>query len=235
MVKNPSFESSGSPAGSGYTGEVAGWSTTGGHGINVDTVGPFSDNGLAGAQDRVAFLQGPSSLSQMMDGLTAGSPYTLTYLVNARNGDTAGPTPYRVLIDGVEVLTESQDAVGPGNPYVRKTITFTAAGTTAEVKFEGLATGAVTDDHSLLLDDVHLFAGTGTSGNVLLQITPLAGNSVDLAWPVSSPANLLLQSTTNLAVGPWITIDAVPFVDVGLNHVLDVIDTQKKFYRLARP
>jgi hypothetical protein len=58
---------------------------------------------------------------------------------------------------------------------------------------------------------------------------------VDIAWPVSSPANLLLQSTTNVAVGPWITIDAVPFVDGGLNHVLDVIDAQKKFYRLARP
>jgi hypothetical protein len=235
VVKNPSFESSGSPAGAGYIGQVAGWTTTGGHGINVDTVGPFSDNGLAGAQDRVAFLQGPSSLSQILEGLTAGSPYTLTYLVNARNGDTVGPTPYRVLIDSVEVLTESQDPVGPGNPYARKTITFTAAGTAAEVKFEGLATGAVTDDHSLLLDDVHLFAGTGTGGNVLLQITPLAGNSVDIAWPVSSPANLLLQSTTNVAVGPWITIDAVPFVDGGLNHVLDVIDAQKKFYRLARP
>lgn len=235
VVRNPSFESSGSPTGVGYTGQVAGWSTTGGHGINVDTVGPFSDNGLAGAQDRVVFLQGLSSLSQIMEGLTAGSPYTLTYLVNGRNSDTAGPTPYRVLIDGVEVLTESQDPVGQGNPYVRKSITFTATGTTAEVKFEGLATGALDDDHSLLLDDVHLFAGTGASGNVVLQITLVAGNSVDIAWPVTSPANLLLQSTTNIAVGPWITMDAVPFVEGGLNHVLDVIDTPRKVYRLARP
>ena len=235
VVKNPSFEASGSPPGVGYTGQVAGWSTTGGHGVNVDTVGPFSDNGVAGAQDRVAFLQGPSSLSQTMEGLTAGRPHTLTYLVNGRNNDTAGPTPYRVMIDGAEVLAESQDPVGPGNPYVRKSITFNAAGTTVNVRFEGLATGVVTDDQSLLLDDVHLFAGTGTSGNVLLQITPLAGNSVDIAWPATSPANLLLQFTKNLATGPWLTLEAVPFVEGGMNHVLDVVEPPKKFYRLARP
>ena len=71
-MQNPSFEASGSPLGAGYLGTMAGWAATGGHGINVDTVGPFSDNGVAGSQDRVAFIQNVGSLSQVIGGLTAG-------------------------------------------------------------------------------------------------------------------------------------------------------------------
>jgi hypothetical protein len=229
ILKNPSFEASGSPDGVGYMGAMAGWATTGGHGINVDRVGPFSDNGLAGAQDRVAFLQGVASVSQVVEGLTADLEYTLSWLVNARNGDAAGPTPYRVLIDGAEVLAEEQTAVGGTNPYARRSVIFKAADITATVRFEGTAT----TDQSLLLDDVHLFSGSGPV--VPLSIAVLEGNSVDIAWPSSAPVNLLLQSSPSMAAGSWNTVESLPFTDGGFNHVLDVIDGAKRFYRLAKP
>lgn len=235
VVKNPSFEASGFPVGVGYTGAMAGWSTTGGHGVNIDGVGPFGDNGVAASQDRVGFIQGNASLSQTIDGFTAGSPYTLSFLVNGRNSDTPGPSPYRVLIDGTEVLTASQDPVGNGNPYNRQTVVFTPAGTSVDLRFESLSAGTPADDQSLLLDDIHIFSGTTGTPNIELGIRALTGNSVDISWPATAPANLLLQSTTNLVSGPWVTIDAVPFVEGGANHVLDVIDTGKKFYRLAQP
>ena len=130
------------------------------------------------------------------------------------------------------MLAEEQEAVGPGNPYREKTIGFQAVGAAAEVRFEGLAT---VGDQSLLLDNVRLFAGTGVEGNLRLHISLLGGNAVDIAWPASAPANFLLQSTTDVAQGPWRTLDAVPSVEGGLIHVLDAVEGPKKFYRLARP
>lgn len=235
VVKNPSFEASGVPAGVGYQAAMAGWSFNGGHGVNIDTVGPFSDNGVAGAQDRVAFIQGPASLAQIVEGLTAGSSYTLEYLVNARNGDTPGGTPYKVLIDGTELLNTIQDPVGAGTPYASVSLPFTAAGETAEIRFEGLAAGTVDDDQSLLLDNVRIVPSGGLTTPVSLTITLVAGNSVNIAWPVTAGANLSLYSSPSLQSGTWGPVTAVPFVDAGNYNVLDVIDGPAKFYRLVRP
>ena len=229
VVKNPSFEASGPLAYPGYMGALAGWTPTGGHGLNVDGAGPFSDNGTAGAQDRVAFLQQFASLSQIIEGLTPGAAYTLTYLVNARSGDSPGPTPYRVLIDGSPVVEEAQDAVGPGNPYNFKSIVFSPAGATAQLTFECTETVA---DQSLLLDDIHIFAGTGT---VALFIAPLGADAVDITWPASAPASLLLKFSTTMGPGSWAPVESPPYVDGGMNHVLDVVDGPRKFYRLEQP
>jgi hypothetical protein len=236
VVQNPSFEASGVPAGVGYQNAMAGWSFTGGHGVNIDTVGPFADNGVAGAQDRVAFIQGPASLSQVIQGLTPGTAYTLEYLVNARNGDSPGGTPYKVLVDGVEVLNTVQDPVGPGNPYTSVSIPFTAAADTAEIKFEGLAAGTVEDDQSLLLDDVRIRpADTGTGLSVPMTITLVAGNSVNIAWPTSAPAGLVLHSSTTLQLNSWSPVTTVPFVNGGSYNVLEVIDGPARYYRLVKP
>ena len=235
VVKNPSFEASGVPAGVGYQNAMAGWSFTGGHGVNIDTFGPFADNGVAGAQDRVAFIQGPASLSQVIEGLTAGGSYALEYLVNARNGDTPGGTPYKVLIDGAEVLNTVQDPVGPGNPYASVSIPFTAAGETAEIRFEGLSAGTIEDDQSLLLDNVRITPSSGGGVAVPLTITLVAGNSVNIAWPVTAPAGLVLHSSTSLTTGSWSPVTTVPFVDGGNYNVLEVIDGPGKFYRLVKP
>jgi hypothetical protein len=235
VVKNPSFEASGVPFGVGYQNAIAGWAPGGGKGINIDTVGPFADNGVAGAQDRIAFIQGPASLSQIIEGLTPGASYSLEYLVNARNGDSPGGTPYKVLIDGTEVLNTIQEPVGPGTPYATVSIPFTAAGESAELRFEGLATGTAEDDQSLLLDHIRITPASGGGPTVSLTITPVAGNAVNIAWPVTAPAGLVLHASTSLLPGSWRPVTTVPFVDGGNNNVLEVIDGPAKFYRLARP
>jgi len=234
VVKNPSFEASGIIEYPGYQGAMAGWAATGGHGVNVDTAGPFADNGVAGSQDRVAFMQGTSSLTQVLEGLTPGALYTLNYLVNARSGDTPGPTPYRVLIDGNEVLNESQEPVGPGEPYLAVSLPFAAAGESVEIKFEGLATGTPQDDHTLLLDEVRVRpSSSGVTAS--LSISLIAGNSVNLSWPASAPSTLVLQSSATLAPNSWLPVAAVPFVENGKNNVIDVINGRVRFYRLAQP
>ena len=235
IVKNPSFEASGIVAYPGYQTAIAGWTATGGHGVNVDTVGPFADNGIAARQDRVAFMQGTSSLAQTLDGLSPGTAYTLNYLVNARSGDTPGPTPYRVLIDSAEAWNEPVEAVGPGAPYVEMSLPFTATSETVEIRFEGLSTGTPQDDHTLLLDDIRVLpAGSSTAG-VALTIRLVAGNSVNLAWPTSAPATLVLQSSTTMAPNSWQPVTTVPFIEGGNQNVLEVIDGPTKFYRLRQP
>lgn len=235
VVKNPSFEASGVPAGVGYQNAIAGWAPGGGKGINIDTVGPFSDNGVAGAQDRVAFIQGPAALSQLIEGLTPGASYTLEYLVNARNGDTPGGTPYAVLIDGTEVLNTVQEAVGAGAPYATVSIPFTAAGDSAELRFQGLATGTVEDDQSLLLDHIRITPSSGGGPTVTLTITAVGVNAVNIAWPATAPAGLVLHASTSLLPNSWRPVTSVPFVEGGNNNVLEVIDGPGKFYRLVRP
>lgn len=229
VVRNPSFEASGPLVYPGYMGALAGWSTTGGHGVNIDGVGPFSDNGAAGAQDRVAFLQQHASISQVIEGLTPGAAYTLAYLVNARSGDSPGPAPYRVLVDGNTLVEEAQDSVGASNPYSLKSVVFSPAGSTAMLTFE--CTEAVADQ-TLLLDDIHIFAGTGS---VALMIAPLGDNAVDIYWPLEAPASLLLKSSTTMLNGTWQLVESPPYVDGGMNHVLEVIDGPRKFYRLEQP
>ncbi len=229
-IKNPSFEASGTPAGVGYQEALAGWSATGGHGVNVDGAGPFSDNGTAGAQDRVAFIQGTgASLSQVIEGLIPNEEYTLTFLVNARNGDSAGPTPYQLLIDGATVFEDNQTATGGANPYTRRSIIFKPNDVSATVRVAVPAT----EDQSLLLDDFHLYTGNGPA--VALSINVLAGNAVDITWPLSAPVNLTLQSSPSLTTGTWANVEALPFVEGNLNHVQDVVDGPKRFYRLVKP
>ena len=70
---------------------------------------------------------------------------------------------------------------------------------------------------------------------IALSIALLAGNSVDLSWPASAPANLLLQQSTSLITGSWTTVGSIPFVQNGVNHVTDVISGTKRYYRLAKP
>jgi hypothetical protein len=180
-------------------------------------------------------MQGTSSLAQILNGLSPGTAYTLNYLVNARSGDTPGPTPYRVLIDSAEAWNEPVEAVGPGAPYVEMSLPFTATSETVEIRFEGLSTGTPQDDHTLLLDDIRVLpAGSSTAG-VALTIRLVAGNSVNLAWPTSAPATLVLQSSTTMAPNSWQPVTTVPFIEGGNQNVLEVIDGPTKFYRLRQP
>ena len=236
VVQNPSFEASGVPTGVGYlAGPIAGWSSTGGKGINIDTVGPFTDNGIAGEQDRVGFLQNAGSLAQFIEGLTPGATYTVSYSINARNCCTMGTdTPYAVLVDGTPLLEESLVPVGPGMPYAVRFLPFTAAAASAELRIESRVPGG--EDHSLLIDAIHVVPGTvGPGSDVALSIAIIGGNAVELRWPSSAPASLKLQTSPTMLSGTWID-DTTPPSIIGDEYVvIEPLTDPARFFRLAAP
>ncbi|MEM7384404.1 MAG: LamG domain-containing protein [Verrucomicrobiota bacterium] len=166
LVRNPSFEVSLPVEGVGYIhvppmgpGLLAGWEVAGGFGVNVDGVGPFTDNGLSGAQDGVLFLQGDATASQLITGLEPGLGYSLTYLINRRG--SGEPNAYEVLIDDVSVFDEALEPAGVGEPYFERAVNFTARSAEARIGFRNLPVG----DQTILLDDVRIKATvTNTSG-----------------------------------------------------------------------
>jgi hypothetical protein len=234
VVQNPSFEASGVVSiWPGYINEsIAGWTITGGHGINVDERGPFTDNGVAGAQDRVLFLQNTASATQTISGLTAGKTYNLSFLLNARQGDAAGGSPYQITVDDNILEEGTQDPVGSGAPYTEKSLSFVAASDTAVIAFKSVPEGGA--DQTLLLDDVHVTAA-GAAASVTLTIAPLAGNSVVLRWPASSPAGLVLKTSTTMTAGSWTTVNDPVSVEGGQNTVVHPYNGVRRFYQLFQP
>src|SRR5437773_1621150 len=86
VVMNPSFEASGNlplpgliPAGQ----NLAGWTLGGAATVGVNASGEgFADNGVPRDQDHVVFLQGASSISQVLNGLIPGTNYELSFAYN---------------------------------------------------------------------------------------------------------------------------------------------------------
>ncbi|MES2705657.1 MAG: DUF642 domain-containing protein [Verrucomicrobiota bacterium] len=233
-VMNPSFEASGTVSvwpGYLHPSGIAGWTMAGGYGLNVDRRGPFTDNGLAEAQDRVLFMQNTTSATQTISGLTAGRTYNLSFLLNARNGDTAGGTPYQIVVDDVILEEGVQEQVGGDSPYNAKSLSFVATGETATIAFKCVVTPP--DDQTLLLDDVHVTAA-GAAASVDLSIASLAGNSVVLRWPATAPATLRLKTSTTLS-GPWVTIEPPYDVVNGQNTVAQPFNGPRRFYQLFQP
>ncbi len=159
VIANPSFEASGSPVGVGYVqpANIAGWGFTGGgRGPNVTGQGPFADNGSGLDQDSVLFIQGPTSMTQLIEGLEPGETYTLYYYVNARNccGE-GGFTFYSVSFDEEILLEEEVLPVGGVDPFHLRFVRFTASFADGVLQFDTQPEG----DHSLLLDDIHIVRG----------------------------------------------------------------------------
>lgn len=231
VVKNPSFEASYPATGVGYVGPdpLAGWEMSGGYGVNGDTLGPFTDNGIADAGNAVMFLQNAASASQVIEGLTAGATYTLFYKVNRRNCCNPDvPNAYEVEIDDELVLEEEIEAVGAGEPFYQRMIEFTAAGDSARITFRNINDG----DQTLLLDDVRVAAKggpVGTSFDVALEVSIISGNTARIAWPRDAP-DAVLQSSTDLVT--WSFVESVPFLDGDVIVVADVIDGPVLYYRL---
>lgn len=193
VVENPSFEASGITPTPGYIqpNHIGGWVGVGQYGIAVSGVGPFADNGTNPDQDNVAFLQGQSSLSQTLEGLTAGQNYTLKFAVNSRSGNA----PHvRASVDGAAILDSDITAVGTNNPYTVKSAVFTAAGASAVLTLEQTVAG----DETLLLDNVTVVPG-GTV-NPKLTIVRGANNTVQISWLTAT--GFTLQSSASLT-GTW--------------------------------
>jgi len=195
VVENPSFEASGAVTVPGYIqpNRIGGWLGIGQYGVAVSGVGPFADNGINPDQDNVAFLQGQSSLSQTIDGLTVGQNYTVKFAVNARSTNT----PHvRASVDGSAILDADVTAVGGSNPYVVKSAVFTAGGNSAVLTLEQTLDG----DQTLLLDNVTIVPGGTVTVSPKLTIKRTTDNKVQISWTTAS--GFTLQSSTSIN-GTW--------------------------------
>ncbi|MDG1892466.1 MAG: hypothetical protein P8L18_14265 [Verrucomicrobiota bacterium] len=235
VIVNPSFEASGSPVGVGYVqpANIAGWEfTSGGRGPNVTGQGPFSDNGSGLDQDSVLFIQGPTSMTQLIEGLEPGETYTLYYYVNARNccGE-GGITFYSVSFDEEILLEEEVLPVGGNNPYHLRYVTFKASFADGILQFDTQPEG----DHSFLLDDIHIVKGefvppTPQPADVLLVLRRLADHSLELRWPAAVTA-FVLQRTETLG-GDWTDVNEAVVVDGDENTVTVTPGAGSAFFRL---
>ena len=184
IVMNPSFEASGTPPWPGYIQPklIAGWVGTGNYGVNFNGPGPFANNGKAEDQDLVAFLQGGSSLSQMISGLVPGEKYEVRFACNARGGNS--PTLV-VKVDDQVLLEESIAAVGGANPFHVKTVRFTASASAVNLSFAQAAAG----DNTVILDNIMVTGASSmlpciTSSVAELQLTVgQTGTTVALTIP----------------------------------------------------
>ncbi len=222
VVRNPSFEASGSvypfP---GYFNSVAGWTVGGGgRGVNIDGAGPFTDNGRAGDQDLVLFMQGNGSfVSQTLTGLTSGKKYLVGFLVNARRG---GPedSVYSANIDDAPILEESIQPVGGANRYYVRQASFTAAAAEAELKFLGSTPAG---DHTILLDNVVVLPDAGSKPYLLAQPTAASvavNGSVSFSVAAVGSGTLTYQWKKNGQVvsgqtGDTLNLDNLAAADAG--------------------
>lgn len=144
VLKNPSFEASGTLPATGVLPNLAGWTQTGVVGVDDGTSG-HADNGTAPDQDLVAFIEGEGSLSQTLDGLILGNEYEIRLSANARTG-TAPRLQMRL---GESVVLDQ--AVAPGG-YQAFSVRFTA--TTSETLLVVAQTQP--DDATLLVDNIRV-------------------------------------------------------------------------------
>ena len=235
ILQNPSFDASGRIAYPGYAGNspVAGWTLTGGAGLNSDGAGPFTDNGDAPEQEMVLFIQNAGTAAQTISGLAPGATYTLSYAVNARNCCTAGETPYTITYGATTLMNESIAPVGAG-PYHQRYKVFTAPAASDVLSFNSTNTAG---DHSLLLDNIRVMPGDVDPGNALIPLsaTVFAGNALRLVWPATAPAGMRLQSSRTLQAGSWLDV-TVPAVIEGPDYtVYEPMDDPRRFYQLLKP
>jgi len=230
VIENPSFEATGNPVGVGYLGPalVAGWEITGGYGINITGVGPFTDNGAAPDQDRVLFMQGSGSASQNITGLTSGQVYTLIFSVNSRNCCGAGAMSYTATFNDEPLVEEELLPIGGTEPYLAKYLVFTASSTEGILVFNSAPTEG---DHTLLLDNIRIVAGA-VQEPVRLRVEPGDPGTLRIFWRASA-VGFVLQSASVLPTG-WANVAEPVVVDGDFNVVTVPVGPNTLFYRLKK-
>ena len=177
VVLNPSFEldpfavlNGRESIGGHNPGGITGWLhsnlTTG---VSGDAPSPYvrvlADNGSIPDGEKVAFIQGNGSLSQLIAGLTPLATYQITYFENAnqynaatRQGDSLDSVSLTVKIDG-EVISDPHvvNPVGDKNPYRKMTSkTFTVPEGRDAMKLTFELSGSQNGKGAVLLDNVEI-------------------------------------------------------------------------------
>lgn len=231
LLVNPSFEASGTPASPGYIAaelNLAGWTKTGGVGINAGGAGPFANNGANPDQDSVVFLQGAgSSISQVIGGLTAGQNYTARFAVNARSGNTAR---LKVAFDDQTAFEETITPVGGVNPYLVKQAVFKATAAEGTLRFEQVAAG----DQTVLLDNITVVPGGTIEEKVSLNVRLTTAGTVRVAWPTSATGYTLQSAPAVPGGNQWANVTEPTVVEGNENAVYIQPSLAARFLRLRK-
>lgn len=164
VLRNPSFEASGTIPDVGLLDNLAGWTQTGLVGVDDGSAG-YANTGTIPDQELVAFILGEGSLAQTIEGLIVGNDYEIQVHVNA----SAGTAPRLQIRVGDTVVTD--EAVAPG-AYRLVSKKFKATATSAELVLAQTRAGGDT----LLLDNVRLL-GTVKPPLPPMTFAPLASET----------------------------------------------------------
>ena len=180
-MTNPSFEADSFISWPGYSGDnpgnantpagpntpITGWtqSDLAGSGINPisDGESPFADNGAIPNGKQVVFIQGDTTLSQTVSGLTSGSQYYVHYYENSRT--TVTPSLEVSLGTTILIPAHAVPAVGGSNPY-REVYSDVLTATAASVDLVFAKSNPLGGDSTVLIDNVAIVpvpAGTAPS------------------------------------------------------------------------
>ncbi|MBL9169416.1 MAG: hypothetical protein JNN07_16875 [Verrucomicrobiales bacterium] len=234
VVFNPSFEAEGIADGVGYIqpSKIMGWRATGGYGVNIVGVGPFSDNGTGPDQDRVFLLQGNgSSITQTIDGLTPGEIYTVYVWLNARNCCGPEATAYQIGLTGLEgpIAEAEMRPVGGNNAYRAVRAVFTAPDVSGDLTIKHTSP---TGDHTLLVDNVRILPGDVELPVIQQTATIQPDGTIRIAWTADGTEGMALQSAPSLD-GPWTNVGD-PTPEGNLNVIFQSPDGKAAYYRLVR-
>jgi fibronectin type 3 domain-containing protein len=152
------------PSGGSWTFTARSGST--GSGITANGSGFTSSNGNAPQGVQAAFLQGTSTISQAISGLTPGSTYIVTFSAAQRVTYNNGGQTWNVTMNGTTLASYA-----PGesaSAYTMYAAQFTATAATETLAFVGTNTNG--GDNTIFLDNV-------TIGQAPLPPTPLAVTS----------------------------------------------------------
>jgi hypothetical protein len=181
VLKNPSFEASGKLPAVGPLPGIGGWVVTGTAGVDDGTAGQAT-SGTIPDQELVAYLEGPGSLAQTVDGLIVGNDYELRVAVNAKSG-----TSPRLQLKVGDAVVKDQTVASGSYQVVSAAFKATASETV-------LSIGQSKDGGDvLLIDDVRLL-GTAKKPLPPMVFSPLAGEVAPgqtVTYSLSVPAEAL--------------------------------------------
>ena len=166
-IANPSFEADVYMTYPGYASgnkPISGWtgSSTGRVGVNPYADNPvltFASNGNTPDGNQVGFLQGANTnwISTILNGLTPGQKYTLSFRANGRTSSTVAAAPiFHVVVDGQWLVDSRVSAVGVGNAYRYEAMDFTPTTASPVLYITNDAAG----DYTVLLDDFKVVPST---------------------------------------------------------------------------
>ncbi len=151
-LTNSSFEEGALNAWPGI-GPVEGWTGTGSVG-NSDISGPIANGLIIPDGERIGFIKGVGTLTQVVSGLVVGQKYTARYRVNERGYVSTAVARPSVSLGGTVVVSERDDVCTNRYRLVVGDSAFTATSTTAELVLRNNAAVATYGDNTVLFDDI---------------------------------------------------------------------------------